>query len=562
MLARLRALTRHTASCACLAALLGLTDPASVAAQTQTQTPIKHLIVIFQENNSFDHYFGTYPNTNPSNPATFVALANTPAVNGLTPELLNNNPSGVNPFLITASTPGVVNYAPFASPSTTYPFTCDNSNAYKAEQAAEDDSLVDHYPAQTSATGTLTETTQASSTPGAITTTVTATNCTANLSMGYYDGNTVTALWNYAQHYAMSDNYFATEFGVTVEGHINLISGQTHTSTQGAANSGASTANGSIIKNLDPVAALDDCTVVSGSGNTGKNIYMNSLNVGDLLNKQAVTWGWFYQDFTAQAGSTPTSAKCLANYNPHYDPFQYYYSTTNPHHLQPTSTAMIGHIGDQANHQYDLTAFTNALNSGNLPSVSFVKFDFFFTGHPQDSTPALEQQAIVNLVNQIQASPYWGSTAIIITYDDSDGWYDHVLPPIVNPSDDSSNDTVCKSTRTPLGGYNDRCGYGPRLPLLVISPYAKQNYVDHALTDQTSILRFIEENWNLGTIDNPNPTTAAGGVAPPAVPNPPATAGSFDQWAGSLLGLFDFTSPPDIATLVLNPNTGTVTTHR
>jgi phospholipase C len=521
-------------------------------------TPIKHLIVIFQENNSFDHYFGTYPNTNPQNTAKFLAAPNTPAINGLTPELLNNNPSGVNPFLITGSTPGVVTYAPFASSAASYPFTCDNSNAYKAEQAGEDDGLVDQYPAQTSATGTLTKTTQATPTPGAISTSVTSTNCTANLSMGYYDGNTVTALWNYAQRYAMSDNYFATEFGVTVEGHINLISGQTHTSPNGASTASADVANGSIIKNVDPVAALDDCTTVA----TGKNIYMNSWNVGDLLNNQAVTWGWFYQDFTAQPGSTPSAAVCLANYNPHYDPFQYYYSTANPHHLPPTSTAMIGHIGDRANHQYDLATFQTALKSGNLPAVSFVKFDYFFTGHPSDSTPALEQQAIVNLVNQIQATPGWANTAIIITYDDSDGWYDHVLPPIVNPSNDSSNDSVCKSTRTPLGSYNDRCGYGPRLPLLVLSPFAKRNYVDHALADQTSIIRFIEENWNLGTIDAPNGTTAPGGVAPPAVPDSPRITGSFDQLSGSIMGLFDFADPPDLTPYVLDPISGAVTSSR
>ena len=128
--------------------------------------------------------------------------------------------------------------------------------------------------------------------------------------------------------------------------------------------------------------------------------------------------------------------------------------------------------------------------------------------------------------------------AIIITYDDSDGWYDHVMPPIVNPSNDSAHDTLNGSTcGTPVASaYQDRCGYGPRLPFLVISPYAKQNHVDHALTDQTSILRFIEDNWGLPQIGDQ----------------------SFDAIANEILGHFDFTSTPHDQTVILNPTTGQV----
>ncbi len=129
--------------------------------------------------------------------------------------------------------------------------------------------------------------------------------------------------------------------------------------------------------------------------------------------------------------------------------------------------------------------------------------------------------------------------AIIITYDDSDGWYDHVVPPIVNPSADSANDALAGSTGlcgTPASeSYQDRCGYGPRLPLIVISPFAKQNFVDSTVTDQTSILRFIEDNWQLGRI---------GGQ-------------SFDALAGSLLNMFNFAGTP-APPLFLDPSTGQV----
>jgi hypothetical protein len=124
--------------------------------------------------------------------------------------------------------------------------------------------------------------------------------------------------------------------------------------------------------------------------------------------------------------------------------------------------------------------------------------------------------------------PSWKSTAIIIAWDDSDGWYDHLRGPIVNHSA-TSLDFGCGTT---TDGPGARCGYGPRLPYLVISPYAKDNYLDHTLIDQTSTTRFIEDNWLGGT-----------------------RLGSFDARAGSILGMFDFsqTSP---RRLLLDPQTG------
>ena len=184
---------------------------------------------------------------------------------------------------------------------------------------------------------------------------------------------------------------------------------------------------------------------------------------------------------------------CAANtnYNPHYMPFEYYASTANPHHLPPSSTAAIGTSADQANHQYDLNALNAALAAGNLPAVTFIKAPQTETGHPQKSGPLLEQTFLVNTINALMQSPAWPSMAIFITYDDSDGWYDHVMPPIVNQSNDPNLDHICNVNGTlGTGAFNDRCGYGTRLPFVVISPYAKANYVDHTVTDLTSILGF------------------------------------------------------------------------
>jgi phospholipase C len=458
--------------------------PPDHSPQSPTTTPIKHLVVIFQENNSFDHYFGSYPHAaNPAGEPPFYPLPGTPAVNGLTPGLQTHNPNSAQPFRLDRSQAS----------------TCDNDNHYHDEQAAYDGGLLDNFS---------------------------ILGCSPGLQMGYYDGNTVTALWNFAQHFAMSDNFFASTFGTTVMGHLNLLSGQTHGATP--ASISGKVANGSVIANVDPV--LDDCS-------TGSVVTMSGKNIGDLLNAanngKGVTWGWFYADWTE---SSTGNAQGCSTFNPHYAPFQYYASTANPHHRPPTSVAMIGQT-DQANHQYNLTDLWSALDQGILPAVTFIKADSTQTGHAADGTPLSEQQFLVETISRLEQSPFWKDMAILITYDDSDGWYDHVMPPIMSRSNDPANDALLGPTRlcgTPAAGaYNDRCGYGPRLPFLAISPFAKRNFVDNTLTDQSSITRFIEDNWQTGQIGDQ----------------------SFDAVAGPILNMFDFRGGPNHA-LFLDPNTG------
>jgi phospholipase C len=198
---------------------------------------------------------------------------------------------------------------------------------------------------------------------------------------------------------------------------------------------------------------------------------------------------------------------------------------------------------DQANHQYDLQDFFTALANDNLPAVSFLKAKGVYDGHAGYSDPIDEQTFLVNTINTIMSSKEWRETAIIIAYDDSDGWYDHQMGPIAMQSDVSDDELLApgkcgtpKATQPGGKDQNGRCGYGPRQPFLVISPWAKRNYVDHTLTDQASILRFIEDNWNLGRI---------GG-------------GSVDAIAGTLDGFFDFDDHAHTRKLLLNPTTGQV----
>jgi phospholipase C len=500
--------------------------PSLVRAQTRadrtpesllpTATPIKHLVVIFDENNSFDHYFGTYPNAlNLPGETHFQAAPDTPAVNGLTPTLLTKNPNASNPVRMSPAQAS----------------TCDNINKYLPEQQAFDGGLLDRF-----------DITSVGAACG------TGFTWFPNLAMGYYDGNTVTGLWNYAQNFAMSDNFFDSEFGGTVEGHLNLLSGQTNGLIVKAGQSASSTviSNNSVINNVDPIS--DDC------GGSAPNVSMTGNNIGNLLNNKSVTWGWFYDGF-ARTGLNNGVATCNSLYNSHYAPFQYYPSTSNPHHTPPTSPAVIGYGSDAANHNYDYSNLSDSINAGHLPSVTFIKAAKPNTGHPMDSTPLEEQAFLVNTINALMASPFWQDMAILIAYDDSDGWYDHVAAPVVNHSTDSANDAIQGTAGTngscgalTAGADNDRCGFGVRLPFLAISPFAKRNFVDHSLNDTTSIMRFIEYNWGLGTLGSL-------GIA--------NDNQSYDVLAsGSILGMFQFDSaiPPQAngGVVILDPTTGQV----
>jgi phospholipase C len=507
----------------CLSGLLVVSYVLQAQTQTPptTTTPIQHVVVVFQENVSFDHYFATYPvaaNSNPSEPS-FTASPNTPSVNGLSGPLLTANPNSTQPFRLTRS----------------QAVTCDQDHNYADEQKAFNGGLMDKFVESA----------------GSASASCDIAGLGKKIVMGYYDGNTVTALWNYAQNYAMSDNSFSTTFGPSTPGAVNLISGQTHGATVTAGNAAGNVGSGgSVIGDPRPDPSLDDCTLAPPR----TYITMTGKHVGDLLNAKNVTWGWFQGGFKPTSATANGTAVCGAHhsglagddavttsgdYIPHHEPFQYYKQSANPHHLPPTSVANIGKT-DQANHQYDVSDFLAALAAGNLPAVSYVKAPAYQDGHAAYSDPLDEQTFLVNTINALMQSPFWNSTAIIIAYDDSDGWYDHAMGPIVNQSasaDDNLNGAgLCGSgSQSP---YQGRCGYGPRQPLLVISPFAKVNYVDHTVTDQASILQFIEDNWSLGRIgDN-----------------------SADAYAGTLLNMFKFQNPPTKA-VILDAATGLVPTN-
>lgn len=505
-----------------------------------TKTPIKHLVVIFQENVSFDHYFGTYPNAlNPSGEPEFHARPGTPTVNGLKGGLLTANPN----FLNAANGAGATN--PFRL-DRAQAATADQGHGYTQEQAAAHAGLMDLFPAAVGTAGVP---------PNAPPTVVT----TKGLVMGYYDGNTVTALWNFAQHFAMSDNSFDTVYGPSTPGLLNLVSGQTNGAIQTLNGTGNETdgGNGTLTVIGDPDPIGDTC-----SAPTRNQVQMGGKNIGDLLTAANVTWGSFMGGFDLTITNPNGTTKCArsstsaftgttADYIPHHAFFQYYASTLNAQHTRPASVGEIGHDGP-ANHEYDINDFYAAVKQGNFPSVSFLKAPALQDGHAGYSNPLDEQTFLVNVVNFLQKSPEWNETAVVILYDDSDGWYDHQMGPVVNqsssPADALTGAGACGEGNTALPGFDagnphaqGRCGYGPRQPFLVVSPWAKENFVDNTVTDQTSIIHFIEDNW-------------LGGQR--------IGQGSFDSLANSITQMFDFKHLREDR-LFLDPTTGQpVSGHR
>ncbi len=425
--------------------------------------------------------------------------------------------------------------------------------------------------------------------------------------MDYYDGNTVTGLWNYAQHFALSDNMYGTTYGPSTPGALNVTSAQTYGTICGPSfatiNDSACTAGppgfnttdvlkshlttvtpspgnpygmtpvadqppagtGTTYSDADPY--FDICSYVpSANGGDGDSpadtLEMGGNNIGEELTTAGVPWGWFEGGFddgyVPSAGTKPPSTKrvCseehkdvggekVTDYIPHHDPFEYYASTANPMHLPPSSISMIGQ-SDQANHQYDINDFWAAADSGNLPAVSYLKAPAYQDGHAGYSDPLDEQTWLADTINHLESLSTWSSTAVVITWDDSDGWYDHVLGPLVTQSQVAAIDSLtgtgtcgsqASAVPTNSAGQPEqgRCGVGPRLPFLVISPWARVNYVDNTSIDQSSIVKFIGYNWGLPSLGN----------------------GAADAGAGSVLSMFDF-SAPSAPEVFLDPSTGEV----
>jgi phospholipase C len=349
----------------------------AVPASVNTATPIQHIVVLMQENHSFDNYFGTYPDANGTLQDPTVSRLQ--RVNGLPSHVcLPYQGSCDSPYLTTSQSP---------------------SNPLEGQLAYEMD-----YG--NNATGF-----PASSGPQ---------------SMAYFDYHSLPGYWDYAEEYGLGDNYYAPVLGTTTPNRLILLAGD---------------------------------TPVSANYGPPPNIAYSETALGQL-DSAGVSWG-YYDYLQAYAG--PADAYPL-NY------------------VSGIPSRALGNIKDISDLALEL-----ALGSG-LPSVSFANSlgGQRLDEHPP-SSPSEGQQWAISLVNQVMRSSYWPSTAIFITWDEGGGFYDHVVPPKMF--------TVDHGFAYPL------LGLGQRVPLLVLSPYSKENFVSSLFLSHLSLLHFIEYNWNLPALD-------------------------------------------------------------
>ena len=178
--------------------------------------------------------------------------------------------------------------------------------------------------------------------------------------------------------------------------------------------------------------------------------------IGDRLSERQISWAWYSGGWNDAVGGKPHPV-----FQFHHQPFAYF------------ATYADGTPG-RAQHLKDEEDFLADLKQGRLPSASFVKPLGPDNEHPGYASLLQGQLHVAQLVRAIMDSPYWAQTAIIITYDENGGRWDHVPPP-----------------------KGDRWGPGARVPTVVVSQFAKKHHVDHTLYDTTSILKFIETRWDL-----------------------------------------------------------------
>jgi phospholipase C len=267
---------------------------------------------------------------------------------------------------------------------------------------------------------------------------VTGASCSSASNFAYSDATTMATYWGYAQTYAMADRYFQPAAGASSENDMYLARGA--------------------------FVFVDNSWVppTAGSGcySSGAKKTYPEPTVGDLLESCSVSWSFYAQGY-AHALANPTSNKyCYPNYyDPSDNPFEYY----PPFQDNPTYER-----------DYD-TQFASDVAGGTLPSVSYIKPLGVNTEHPGEniSNGVSFVKGVVNTI--LGSSTYANDTLILVTYDESGGFYDHVAPPAPSTVDGEV--------------------YGARIPLLALGYFAKPNTVSHVVMEHSSIIRFVEYNW-------------------------------------------------------------------
>src|SRR5579884_298730 len=321
--------------------------------------------------------------------------------------------------------------------------------------------------------------------------------------MGYYDASQIPNYWTYAEQFVLQDHLFSPDTSWTLPSHLYLVSGWAASSTEIAEPSSCHT----YLNN-------PGVTRVSTHGQSYLTLDYAWTDITYLLYKNHVSWAYYVDDGSqsnCEAHGACTGSKPDVAVPDGWDPMPEFDTVREDHQLrniQPTS------------------AFFRAAKAGDLPSVSWLAPNLTVSEHPPALVSAGESY-VTSLINAIMESPDWDSTAIFLTWDEWGGFYDHVVPPVV-----------------------DGEGYGMRVPGLVISPYAKKGFIDHQTLSFAAYLKFIEDDFLHGQRLNPETDGR---------PDPRPDVREDVPILGNLLNDFDFhrkPRPPLI--LPIHPKPGSV----
>jgi len=285
------------------------------------------------------------------------------------------------------------------------------------------------------------------------------------LTMGYYDLSG-SALWNYAKEFTLADNFFQAAFGGSFLNHqwlicactpefkaapVELRQWKNDPNTGKPVNDPIVTDDGYVVGTIQPYNAPYD------ESKTGVRLPVQyHATIGDRLSEKGISWAWYSGGWDDAVAKRKTDD----NFQYHHQPFVYYAN------YAPGSRGRAEHLKDKINLLADL--------NGVFPQVAFFKPAGSQNQHPGYATLQDADAEVKEIVEAIRNSAIWSSTAIIITYDEYGGFWDHVAPPVI-----------------------DRWGPGTRVPAIIVSPFAKKGYVDHTSYDTTSILKLIETRFDL-----------------------------------------------------------------
>jgi phospholipase C len=449
---------RWTLALILLAALFAC---AGAPAQAQTANPLNHIVVIYLENHSFDNLYGMFPGANGIAGAAATQVDKSGAAYATLPQPIDSNlkPAGPDsrfPADLPNQPFNIDKYVPLNQK------TGDLVHRFYQEQLQIDGGKMDKFVAWTDAAG---------------------------LVMGYYD-TTKLPLYKYAKEYTLADNFFHGAFGGSFLNHIWLACACAPSWPNAPASRKAQLdANGGLVKDgsvtPDNYAVNTSFTVYSPHpANITDTVQLvppqTKLTIGDRLNEKGVSWAWYSGGWNDALSGHPDRL-----FQFHHQPFAYFQNYGD------------GTDG-RKQHLKDESDFYAAIQDNTLPAVSFVKPLGEENSHPGYTDTATGEMHVAQIIDLIQKSPAWKDTAIIVTYDENGGFWDHVAPPKM-----------------------DQWGPGSRVPALIISPYAKKGYVDHTVMDTTSILAFIENRYGLEPL------------------------GTREAQTGNMLSAFDFSQNPN-----------------